>query len=179
MSAPYVAEIRAFAFNFAPKSWAFCDGQLLSVSSNTALYSLLGTNYGGNGTSTFGLPNLQGSVPIHTTSYAGSSPFGTFPIGATGGEATVQLLIADIPLHTHTVQGDFTPANALNASPSGTIPANATPNLIYSTSSSPQLQTMNVSMIGVTGSSTPHNNLMPYLTLNYCICLQGVYPPRS
>ncbi|MGD1066833.1 MAG: tail fiber protein [Vulcanimicrobiaceae bacterium] len=178
MSAPYVAEIRAFAFNFAPKSWAFCNGQLLALSSNTALFSLLGTNYGGNGTSTFGLPNLQGAVPIHTTAY-GSSPLGTFPIGATGGEASVQLTISEIPNHTHTVQGDFTPANALYSSPSGTVPANATPNMIYSTSGSPLLNTMNPSMISVTGSNTAHNNLMPYLTLNYCIALQGVFPPRS
>ncbi|HTW82593.1 MAG TPA: tail fiber protein [Candidatus Sulfotelmatobacter sp.] len=178
MSSPYVAEIRVFPFNFAPVSWAFCNGQLLSISSNTALFSLLGTNYGGNGSSTFGLPNLQGAVPMHTTSYS-SSPLGTFPIGATGGEASLQLLISEIPSHTHTVQGDLTPANALYASPSGTIPANATPTLIYSTSGTPQTVTMNPSMIGVTGSSSAHNNLMPYLTLNYCICLQGVYPPRS
>src|ERR1700744_2334685 len=95
---PYVAEVRIFPFNFAPKGWAFCDGQLLPISSNTALFSLLGTNYGGNGVSTFGLPNLQGSVALHTDAYSGG---GMYPLGGAGGEQTVQLLTSEIPNHTH------------------------------------------------------------------------------
>jgi microcystin-dependent protein len=106
MSSPFVAEIRIFPFNFAPRGWAFCNGQLLSISQNTALFSLLGVNYGGDGRSTFGLPNLQGSVAIHTTQYSGGSPFGDFPLGAIAGESSVTLLNSEMPSHTHTMQGD-------------------------------------------------------------------------
>src|ERR1700731_3674682 len=112
MSSPCVAEIRIFPFNFAPTGWAFCDGQLMSISQNTALFSLLGTFYGGDGKSTFALPNLQGSVAMHTTQYSGGGPFGTFDIGQSGGEDFVTLLTSEMPTHTHTAKGDFDNNNA-------------------------------------------------------------------
>src|ERR1700744_1929291 len=115
MSEPFLAEIRIFPFNFAPKGWAFCDGQILPISQNTALFSLLGTQYGGNGTSTFALPNLQGSVPIHTTQYSGSNPNGNFPIGAEGGEQYVTLLQSEMAGHTHALLASA--VTATSASP--------------------------------------------------------------
>jgi microcystin-dependent protein len=179
MSSPFVAEIRIFPFNFAPKGWAFCDGQLLPISQNTALFSLLGTYYGGDAKVTFGLPNLQGSVPMHTTQYSGNSPFGQYSLGETGGADYVTLLTSEMPAHSHVVQGDTNAFNSLNTSPAGSVPGNTTPDLIYSTSATPQTGMMNPAMISVAGGSQPHNNLMPYLTLNYCIALQGIYPPRT
>jgi microcystin-dependent protein len=179
MSSPFVAEIRIFPFNFAPKGWAFCDGQLLPISQNTALFSLLGTQYGGDGKSNFALPNLQGSVAMHTTQYSGNSPFGQFSIGESGGEDTVTLLTSEMPAHPHTVQGDTNAFDAKNISPSGGVPANTSPRLVYSGSTTPQTVMMNPSMVSIAGGSQPHNNLMPYLTLSYCIALQGIFPPRS
>jgi microcystin-dependent protein len=179
MSNPFVCEIRIFPFNFAPKGWAFCDGQLLSISQNTAVFSLLGTFYGGDGKVTFALPNLQGSSAMHTTQYGGNSPFGQFSIGQTGGEDFVTLLTSEMPAHDHIVQGDADINNATAVSPSGAVPVNASPTLTFSNATSPQLALMNPAMVSVAGGSQPHNNLMPYLTLNYCIALQGVYPPRT
>jgi microcystin-dependent protein len=179
MSSPFVAEIRIFGFNFAPKGWAFCDGQLLSISQNTALFSLLGTFYGGDGKTTFALPNLQGSSAMHTTQYGGNSPFGQFFLGQTGGEDFVTLLTSEMPAHTHTMQGDADVNNNTAISPSGAVPVNATPKFNFSVATSPQLGLMNPAMISVAGGSQPHNNLMPYLVLNYCIALQGIYPPRT
>lgn len=174
MSNPFVAEIRIFPFQFAPKGWAMCDGQLLPISQNTALFSLLGTYYGGDGKSNFALPNLQGSVAVHTDQYSGG---GQYPIGAEFGEDSVTLLQSEMPQHAHTLQGDTTALNARASSPNGAIPGHPSTKNIYGTGTSNT--TMNPSMIGVAGNSSPHNNLMPYLTLNYCIALQGVYPPRT
>jgi microcystin-dependent protein len=178
MSSPFVAEIRIFACNFAPTGWAFCDGQLMPISQNTALFSLLGTFYGGDGKSTFALPNLQGAVPIHTTQYS-SSPLGQFDLGQTGGEDFVTLLTNEMPAHTHTMRGDANHANASTNSPSGAVQVNGNPTLTFSVSTTPQTGSMNPAMVSVAGGSQPHNNLMPYLTLIYCIALQGVFPPRS
>jgi microcystin-dependent protein len=168
-----------WACNFAPKGWAFCDGQLLSISQNTALFSLLGTFYGGDGKVTFALPNLQGASAMHTTQYGGNNAFGQFDIGQTGGETAVTLLTSEMPAHTHTMQGDADINNSTATSPSGAVPVNASPTLMYSNSASPQLGLMNPAMVSVAGGSQPHNNLMPYLVVNYCIALQGVYPPRT
>ena len=174
---PMVAEICIFPFNFAPRGWAMCDGQLLAISQNTAVFSLLGTNYGGNGTSTFGLPDLQGSVAIHTDQYSGG---GQYFIGESGGAENVTLLQAEMPQHTHTVTADGNHLHDTLTSPSGGYLVNASPNLTFSSGQgSPTIAGMNPAMIGVAGSSTPHNNLMPYLTLNFCIALQGVFPARS
>jgi len=176
MSNPFVAEIRIFPFNFAPKGWAFCDGQLLPISQNTALFSLLGTTYGGDGKSTFALPNLQGSVPMN----AGQGPgLSDRFLGESAGEDSVTLLTSEMPAHTHAAQADANNLNATAVSPTGAVPVNASPTHTFSNSATPSLALMNPNMVSVTGSSLPHNNLMPYLVVNYCIALQGVFPPRS
>jgi len=180
MSDVFVAEIRAFGFNFPPTGWAYCNGQLLNISQNTALFSLLGTNYGGDGRSTFGLPNLQGSAPMHT---GGSQDPGLsfHALGETGGSETVTVLISEYPQHTHSINcvdggrvgGQLgQPGNAILVKTSGS-PANAF------TSGGTQNQTLNQNALAPVGGSQPHNNLMPYLTLNFCIALQGIYPPRA
>ena len=178
MANPFVAEIRIFGFNFAPKGWALCNGQLLPISQNTALFSLLGTIYGGNGQSTFGLPDLQGSAPLQ----AGQGPgLSLRDLGETGGEQTVTLLDTEMPLHSHTAAS----ANATGAgtllSPAGNIWANAssrraTVNLY---AAGPGNAAMDPATLSVAGGSQPHNNMPPYLGLNFCIALQGVFPPRS
>ncbi|HET7812836.1 MAG TPA: tail fiber protein [Candidatus Baltobacteraceae bacterium] len=174
---PFVAEIRIFPFNFAPKGWAFCDGQILPISSNTALFSLLGTQYGGDGKSNFGLPNLQGSVAVHTDQFSGGGV--NYPIGSLSGTDYVTLITAEMPAHTHTMSADRNVRNAQAVSPSGAVPVNAGTIKTFSSSATPQLSMMNPAMSSVAGGSQPHNNLMPYLTLNFCIALQGVYPPRT
>jgi microcystin-dependent protein len=177
MADPFVAEIRIFPFNFAPKGWAFCDGQLLPLSQNTALFSLLGTTYGGNGKSNFALPNLQGCVPIQ----AGQGPgLSLYDLGQTGGTETVTLLPSEMPAHSHPVRvqsaegSSHEPANNYGAA------ANAPNVQPYTTDSNPQhLATAAAPTINPTGGDQPHNNLQPYLVLNYCIALQGVFPPRT
>lgn len=166
---PFVAEIRMFPFTFAPAGWAFCNGQLLPISQNTALFSLLGTTYGGNGMSNFALPNLQGSVPMHPGQGAGLS---LHDLGETGGAETVTLLQSEIPAHTHTMSG--TTLSALSNNPAGNLPARAT---IYSTSTTNLVQ-LSPQALTPSGGSLPHNNMMPYLTVNFCIAMQGVFPPR-
>ncbi len=176
MADPFVAEIRIFPFNFAPQGWATCDGQLLPLSQNTALFSLLGTFYGGDGRSTFALPNLQGSAALHHGQGSGLSDR---VIGEQSGTETVNLLITEIPAHTHAV-------NAKNAggtaSPNGFVwgTSNATKlaaNFYAPAAASPV--DMNPLALSISGGSSPHNNMMPYLTLNFCIALQGVFPARG
>ena len=172
MSDPFVAEIRMFAFNFAPKGWAQCNGQLLPLSQNTALFSLLGTFYGGDGKSTFALPNLQGSAPIFCGQGGGLS---LYDLGQQGGSEFVTLLQSEMPLHTHTFTAseetvnESTPANFFFGAGETRYapPAN--------------LLAVGANSLGVTiaGSSLPHNNMMPYLVVNFCIAMQGVFPPRQ
>lgn len=167
---PFVAEIRILPTNFAPTGWAFCNGQLLPISQNTALFSLLGTTYGGDGKSTFALPNLQGTAPMHPGQGPGLS---LRDLGEVGGEETVTLTQAQTPSHTH-------PLNADSGSPTTGSPANAalaSPAALRKYSAAADLEPM--VPIGAAGGSQPHNNMQPYLTLNFCIALQGVYPPRS
>jgi microcystin-dependent protein len=175
MADPFVAEIRIFPFNFAPKGWAFCDGQLLPLSQNTALFSLLGTTYGGDGKSNFALPNMQGNAPMHPGQGPGLS---LHDLGETGGSQTVSLLESEIPVHSHLMHASGDPAdnnvvtNAMAAKPLGRG------NNLYTTASG-ALVTMNFSAITPAGGDQPHNNMQPYLTLSFCIALQGVFPPRT
>jgi microcystin-dependent protein len=172
MADPFVAEIRIFPFNFAPRGWAWCDGQLMPLSQNTALFSLLGTTYGGDGKSNFALPDLQGRAPMHPGQGPGLS---LHELGETGGSETVTLLESEIPSHSHTLnasQGDGnerTPANQLLATGIG-ISQYQTP-----------AATTNLSQNAVApaGGDQPHNNMQPYLTFYFNIALQGVFPPRG
>jgi microcystin-dependent protein len=175
MADPFVAEIRIFPFNFAPKGWAFCDGQLLPLSQNTALFSLLGTTYGGDGKSNFALPNMQGNAPMHPGQGPGLS---LHDLGETGGSQTVSLLESEIPSHPHVMSasGDVAdnnnPANAMLAKPVGRG------NNLYITNNSP-LSALSDNALAPAGGDQPHNNMQPYLTLNFCIAMQGVFPPRT
>lgn len=175
MADPFVAEIRVFPFNFAPKGWAWCDGQLLPLSQNTALFSLLGTTYGGNGKSNFALPDLQGRAPMHPGQGPGLS---LHDLGETGGSETVSLLESEIPSHSHTMFASSDPGN--NNLPTGKMPAAGLgrgANLYVTTTGA--LGTMNPNVLAPAGGDQPHNNMQPYLTLYYCIALQGVFPPRT
>jgi microcystin-dependent protein len=176
MSDPFIAEIRITPYNFAPRGWAFCNGQTLSISQNTALFSLLGTNYGGNGVSTFNLPNLQGRAPLHQGQGQGLS---LRILGEPGGQDTTTLLAAQMPLHTHGVRSQTAGGN--NADPAGNVWASpgATRGLRAYNPAAGTGGAMAPTAISVTGSGQPHNNLMPYLALNFVIALQGIYPPRS
>ncbi|MHB8644750.1 MAG: phage tail protein [Thermomicrobiales bacterium] len=176
MTDQFVAEIRIFPFNFAPNGWAFCDGQLLPISQNTALFSLLGTTYGGDGRSNFALPNVRGSVPMHI---GGSQPgpgLSMYYLGESLGSDTVPLIESEIPAHRHTIVAAANPATSRLPSPSVSI-AQSHGNNPYNVSA-PDSQFADLAL-SPAGSSFPHNNLMPYLTLNFCIALQGIFPPRS
>ena len=174
MSDQFVGEIRCVAFNFAPTGWTTCDGQLLAISQNTALFSLLGTFYGGDGKATFALPNLQGSMAIgQGQSTTGSEYF----IGQQAGEPTVTLIQTEIPAHNHTVRADTLD------NPDGSAPTNAALGSnnntnIYSSASGPITQ-MNPFALALAGGSQPHNNMMPYLCLTFIIALQGIFPQRG
>ena len=174
MSSPFVAEIRIFGFNFAPKGWAFCNGQLMPISQNTALFSLLGTTYGGNGISTFGLPNLQGSAPLHPGQGAGLS---LRDLGESGGEQNVTLLASEMPAHAHGALG-FAGAGGQGPTNNAWADANQRGISEYAPSSAQNVP-MSPQALSVTGSSFPHNNMMPYLVLNFCIALQGIFPSRA
>jgi microcystin-dependent protein len=169
---PFVAEIRIFPFNFAPRGWAFCDGQLLPISQNTALFSLLGTTYGGNGTSNFALPDLQTRAPMHPGQGPGLS---LHDLGETGGSETVSLLESEIPSHSHALKAsasdgvDNNPQNELLAKGIG----------IGQYAAAGSLTALADAALAPAGGDQPHNNMMPYLTLSFCIALQGVFPPRT
>jgi len=172
MADPFVAEIRIFPFNFAPKGWAWCDGQLMPLSQNTALFSLLGTTYGGDGKSTFALPDLQGRAPMHPGQGPGLS---LHDLGETGGSETVTLLESEIPAHSHAIS--VSQADGLGSSPAGEqfstgigIGMYAAPGAIVQ---------LNPSATAPAGGDQPHNNLQPYLTFYFNIALQGVFPPRG
>ena len=172
---PFVAEIRILPFNqFAPKGWAFCDGQLLALSQNTALFSLLGTTYGGVGKTNFRLPDMQGRAPMHPGQGLGLSPH---VLGEASGTDKVTLLESEMPVHPHTVEsvpGNF--AGNTNV-PTNTAFAKVSQGNPYVAAANPVA--MSFQTIATAGSSLPHNNRMPYLTLSFCIALQGVFPPRG
>jgi microcystin-dependent protein len=179
MADPFVAEIRIYPFNFAPRGWAFCNGQIMPISQNTALFSLLGTTYGGDGKSTFALPDLQGAAPMHPGQGPGLS---LRDLGETGGAEFVTLTDAEMPSHAHTLQGFVNPiapqpgnsvqaaGNALAALSEGAGYVSGGP--------SPNVANMALQAVGIAGGSQPHNNMQPYLTLNFCIALQGIFPAR-
>ncbi len=174
MADPFVAEIRIFGFNFAPKGWAFCNGQLLPLSQNTALFSLLGTTYGGDGKSNFALPNLQGNAPMHPGQGPGLS---LHDLGEVSGSETVSLLQSEMPAHPHSLKAGADPANAQipNAQ---LILARSSGGSAYNPTAT-GLAPMNSLALGLAGGGLPHNNMQPYLTVNFCIALQGVFPPRG
>lgn len=169
MSDPFVAEIRIFPFNFAPKGWAFCDGQLLPISQNTALFSLLGTTYGGDGKSTFALPDLQGSVPMQQGQGQGLS---LRDLGEMSGVESITLLQTEMPVHSHTLNTSNDDGN--NTQPGARYTGRG--NALYGAVAN--VVNMGFQMIAPAGGGLPHNNMQPYLTLNFCIALQGIFPAR-
>lgn len=175
MADPFVAEIRIFPFNFAPRGWAWCDGQLLPLSQNTALFSLLGTTYGGNGKSNFALPDLQGRAPMHPGQGPGLS---LHDLGETGGSETVSLLESEIPSHSHGLRSASAqdPGNLQVGAPNRTFAASGN-GTAYNTAAS--LVNLAPEALAPAGGDQPHNNLQPYLTFYFCIALQGVFPPRG
>ncbi len=175
MSDPFVAEVRCFGFNFAPTGWAKCDGQLLAISQNTALFSLLGTLYGGDGKVTFALPNLQGSVVVGP----GQGPGLTDRfIGEQGGAEQLTLLQSEIPVHNHAIVASNDAAIGNTAAESYPARPFGRGNSLFSASPTP-VAPLAPEALAPAGGDQPHSNLMPYLTLNFCIALQGIFPPRS
>ena len=170
MASPFMGEIRVFPFSFAPRGWALCDGQLLPVEQNKALFSLLRNTYGGDGESNFALPDLQGRVPMHP-----GQDLSVHGLGDTGGSETVTLSVSEMPTHTHTMNGDNLagnlndPANAVLSRPFGG-------GYLYKTLAGASIVPLADQSIEPEGDDQPHNNLMPYLTLTFCIALQGIFP---
>jgi microcystin-dependent protein len=167
MAEPFLSEIRIMSFNFPPKGWAFCNGQFMPINQNQALFSLLGTTYGGNGQTTFALPNLQGRVPIHRGN--------GHTLGEAAGSSAVTITQQTMPQHIHFLQGT---SNTVNNTPivTGNLPAK-TGSSVYSEPT--QLQTLRPSSVSNVGGSQAHTNMMPYLVLNFCIALQGIFPSQN
>jgi len=177
---PFLGEIRIVPFNFAPTGWAMCNGQLMAISQNTALFSLLGTNFGGDGRTTFALPNMQGNIPMDFGSSPGLTPR---VIGELGGEPTVTVSLQQLGPHNHPLVGTtgaaaaLTPANnVVYGEPPGTA---RNPTKLYKSGTVTTPIVLDHSVIGFTGGGQPHNNMQPYLVLNFIIALQGVFPQRS
>lgn len=176
MSDPFVAEIRIFGFNFAPTGWALCDGQLMPISQNTALFSLLGTTYGGDGKSTFALPDMQGNAPL----FWGQGPgLSDYALGEVTGSETVTLIQTEMPFHGHQMQADtLDPADSNLPSPAASY-GQSTGGTLYQDNPADPQAFLDPLATQVVGNSFPHNNMMPFLTFNFCIALQGVFPPRG
>jgi microcystin-dependent protein len=168
MAEPFLAEIRLMSFNFPPKGWAFCNGQLLPINQNQALFSLLGTTYGGDGRVNFGLPNLQGRTPIHVGS--------GHTLGERGGEPAHTLSISEIPTHTHVLNATSAAATT-NIPTSSLLAAQSTAASLYSAPSN--LGTMAPAAISNVGGSQAHPNMQPFLVINFCIALQGIFPSQN
>ena len=175
MADPFVAEIRIFPFNFAPSGWAFCNGQLLPLSQNTALFSLLGTTYGGNGKSNFALPDMQGNAPMHPGQGSGLS---LHDLGEVGGSQFVTLLESEMPAHSHAMMAQNQAAN-LPGPGSDRAFSRSSGGFAYKASPYTTIVPFNFQQLAPAGGSLPHNNMQPYLTLNFNIALQGVFPPRT
>ena len=169
MAEPFIGQIQSFGFNFAPRNWAMCNGQLLSIAQNTALFSLLGTTYGGNGQTTFALPDLRGRTSLHQGQGPGLT---NRTIGEVSGSETVTLIITEMPMHNHLVNASA--GTKLNAIPASNNLGGAT---IYTNAALDSV--MDPVMITPTGGSQPHQNMQPYLVINWCIALQGIFPSRN
>jgi microcystin-dependent protein len=176
MASPFLGQIQPFGFGFAPKGWALCNGQIFPISQNTALFSLLGTMYGGDGKTNFALPNLQSRVPMHLGN--------TIVQGQTGGEESITLTVSQLPAHNHGFSGTSGAANSKSpntgsafaqSNRSGTSPGDN----YYAPDNSPGTGPLNPTTVGNFGGGLPHTNLQPYLTINWCIALQGVFPARN
>lgn len=174
MSDQFVAEIRIFPSNFAPKGWATCDGQLMPISQNTALFSLLGTTYGGDGRSTFALPDMQGNVPMQPGQGQGLA---LYDLGQFGGSDTVALLESEMPMHNHNIRAVTDPAELQIPTPDRAIARSSNANAYKNTTAN--IVPMAMNMLAPAGGGLPHNNRMPYLTLTFCIALEGFFPPRG
>lgn len=175
MSDPFVAEIRVFGFTFPPRGWATCDGQVMPISQNTALFSLVGTTYGGDGRTTFGLPDLKGRAPMHPNQGPGLSPR---VLGEQGGVDRVTLREAEMPAHSHALM--VSNETGEDRKPSGELLARSTGGPLYGPvpTQPATLVPMSPSMVQPVGGGQSHNNMMPFQVLNFCIALQGIYPPR-
>lgn len=171
MAEPFIGQITLFAGNFAPRGWAFCDGQEISIAQNTALFSILGTTYGGNGQTTFKLPDLRGRVPLHPGQGPGLT---NRSLGENGGTQQVKLEVGHIPAHAHPVRATSTAANSNN--PTGNLPALAEGRNIYGANGNTQMAS---GMIRTTGGGQGHSNMQPWLGLNYIIALEGIFPARN
>lgn len=171
MGQPYVGEIRMFGGNFAPAGWAFCNGQLLPISENEVLFTLIGTTYGGDGQNTFALPDLRGRLPIHQGTGPGLS---SYVLGQSGGSEEITLTNGQIPTHTHALLGSSGAPTSSN--PQGNVTAQPTTFDFYS--SDPPTSTMNTSIVSSTGGSQPHDNMMPFLCVSFIISLYGIYPSQ-
>ena len=172
MSEPFIAEIRIFGFNFAPRGWAFCNGQLLPISQNTALFALIGTIYGGDGRTTFGLPNLQGRAPLHPGNGPGLSPY---RLGEGSGSENVALTASQLPAHTHQMRCNSGAANS-QTPVDNFLAMELSPATMYAGGAN---DSMAADAIGPTGGSQAHNTMQPFLTLNFCIALIGIFPSRN
>ena len=168
MSEPFLGEVRIMSFSYAPRGWAQCNGQSMAINQNQALFSLLGTTFGGNGQTTFNLPNMQGRAQTHTGS--------GFVLGQSGGEQSHTLSIGEVPNHTHAAGAANVPATAGNPSNARQLSQSTGANLYAAAAG---LQAMAATNIGNYGGSQPHNNMQPYLVLNFCIALQGIFPSRN
>jgi microcystin-dependent protein len=173
MADPFLGELKLAAFNFAPRGWAFCDGQLLPIAQNTALFALLGTNYGGNGQTTFALPDLRGRTPVH----AGSSVNGSISLGEQGGAEAVTLSTSQLPAHAHTLSGSSDLANA--SAPGGALPAAKPRGGISRYAPAGSNTVMASGSVTPAGGSQPHNNMQPYLVLSWLISVEGIFPSRN
>jgi len=171
MSEPFIGELRLVPYNFAPRGWAACNGQILSIAQNTALYSLLGTTYGGNGQTTFALPDLRGRVPLHTGQGPGLS---NYDLGQLGGVESITLTTNEMPAHSHTVEAAVT---GNSNTPNDSVPAAVRKNKYASAPDG--VTPMDAGMIAPSGGSQPHSNVQPYLTLQWIIALEGIYPSRN
>jgi microcystin-dependent protein len=170
MGTPFLTEIRIMSFNFAPKGWALCNGQLLPINQNQPIFALLGTTYGGNGQTTFGLPNLQGRVAVHMG--------GGHTLGERGGEEAHTVIQSEMPAHIHPATADAKQGDANSDNPGAAYPAYTTGNPMYSAGSN-NMVPMYPQMVSTAGGSQPHENRQPYLALTFCIALQGIFPSQN